>query len=148
MAKNYENSPLKAGGESIYVGLRTPEDDDPQLDPTRQLRSEQTPQSPTASVMGMERSGSAQSLKRPRDEVSVKMENGFDARNGDAQQHASKRPKTEPKSETNGLEDGDGARAVKAEPDDSGSQQAPSRPSESGELKEEDNGSEEGELEE
>ncbi|KAF2500375.1 cyclin-like protein [Lophium mytilinum] len=68
MAENYEHVPDKdVGGHSIYVGLRTPEDEDPLYAITR-LRPSQTPISPAASSVGMERSASDQSLKRKRDD--------------------------------------------------------------------------------
>ncbi|KAF2843276.1 cyclin-like protein, partial [Patellaria atrata CBS 101060] len=47
MAQIYEDVLPKDGGESIYVGLRTPEDDDPRFEKTR-LRGSQTPQTPAA----------------------------------------------------------------------------------------------------
>lgn len=145
MAGIYEHSPLKAGGESIYVGLGTPEDADPQRDATRQLRSEQAPLSPTASAVSMERSGSAQSLKRARDEGAAQTANGVETRNGDV-----KRSKLEPSAEDNGLRDGGGTQdsKTKPEPDDAGFQQGPGKLPEDGDVKEEDNGSEEGEVEE
>ncbi|KAF2085029.1 cyclin-like protein [Saccharata proteae CBS 121410] len=61
MAGIYEHVPPKEGQESIYVGLRTPEDGDPLFAETR-LRTEQTPTSPAPSSLGgvMERSGSEQ----------------------------------------------------------------------------------------
>ncbi|KAF2191178.1 cyclin-like protein [Zopfia rhizophila CBS 207.26] len=87
MVEIYENSPVKEG-ESIYVGLRTSEDEDPREDKTR-LRSEQTPMSPAPSSVGMERSASDQSLKRRREEGPDKPMNGAPgtnpiSRNGDS----------------------------------------------------------------
>ncbi|OCK86258.1 cyclin-like protein [Lepidopterella palustris CBS 459.81] len=80
MADIYENVPAKDGSESIYVGLRTPEDEDPRFAKTR-LRTSQTPLSPTASSVGMERGASDQSLKRRReDSIEKSTANGTSAR--------------------------------------------------------------------
>ncbi|EOD48659.1 putative cyclin protein [Neofusicoccum parvum UCRNP2] len=80
MANIYENVPPQKGGESIYVGLRTPEDGDPLFAQTR-LRTSQTPTSPAPSSVGMERTSSEQGVKRSRDEV-IKTENGDGDANG------------------------------------------------------------------
>ncbi|KAF4306946.1 putative cyclin protein [Botryosphaeria dothidea] len=80
MANIYENVPPQKGGESIYVGLRTPEDGDPLYAQTR-LRTSQAPTSPAPSSVGMERTGSEQGVKRSRDEV-IKTENGDGDANG------------------------------------------------------------------
>jgi protein BUR2 len=110
MAGIYEHVPPKDGVESIYVGLRTPEDGDPRYARTR-LRNSQTPQSPSMTdVVAMERSASSQSLKRTRDEEGmmdasngssqtmqgVKLANGHSTQ-GDSQdaERLSKRPKTD-----------------------------------------------------
>ncbi|EKG20224.1 Cyclin [Macrophomina phaseolina MS6] len=86
MANIYENVPPQKGGESIYVGLRTPEDGDPLYAQTR-LRTSQTPTSPAPSSVGMERTGSEQGVKRSRDEV-TKTENGDGDANGSRKNEA------------------------------------------------------------
>jgi hypothetical protein len=68
MVDNYEHVPIKDGSQSIYVGLRSFGDEDSPDSGTR-LRASQTPMSPAASSVGMERSASDQSLKRKRDEA-------------------------------------------------------------------------------
>lgn len=80
MANIYENVTPAKGGESIYVGLRTPEDGDPLYAQTR-LRTSQTPTSPAPSSVGMERTSSEQGVKRSRDEVG-RIENGDGDVNG------------------------------------------------------------------
>lgn len=63
LVDNYEHVPNKDGSNSIYVGRRFSEDEDPLHAATR-LRTSQTPMSPAASSVGMERSASELSLKR------------------------------------------------------------------------------------
>ncbi|KAF4543805.1 Cyclin protein [Lasiodiplodia theobromae] len=86
MANIYENVTPAKGGESIYVGLRTPEDGDPLYAQTR-LRTSQTPTSPAPSSVGMERTSSEQGVKRSRDEVG-RIENGDGDVNGSRKNEA------------------------------------------------------------
>ncbi|KAF2147507.1 uncharacterized protein K452DRAFT_323577 [Aplosporella prunicola CBS 121167] len=112
MCAAYENTPPSKGSESIYVGLRTPEDADPLYAQTR-LRTSQTPLSPAASSVGMERSSSQQSVKRSRDEAFRREEPEPAApANGSRRPEASEPPKDEPdskraKRETNGTSAGE-----------------------------------------
>ncbi|KAL1619437.1 putative cyclin pch1 [Diplodia seriata] len=86
MANIYENVTPQKGGESIYVGLRTPEDGDPLYAQTR-LRTSQTPTSPAPSSVGMERTSSEQGVKRSRDDI-TRIENGDGDANGSRKNEA------------------------------------------------------------
>lgn len=128
MVDLYEHVQPKDGGESIYVGLRTPPDDDSAFASTR-LRSEQTPQSPIAAALAMERNGSDQGVKRARAESTSNgpsTTNGEPAKVNDDDARELKRPRME----ENGVSDF-----------------APTKP-ENGLAPEGEDVSEEGELEE
>ena len=146
MAAVYENVPNKDGSESIYVGLRTPEDEDPQDAKTR-LRTSQTPLSPTTSSVGMERSISDQSLKRRRDDG--------------ADRNATNGSSGHPKVKDEKFQNGEAYRAAKADDDDKKTKRAKVEqnsaadrdskmlsPPVGGTTQQEDDVSEEGEVEE
>ncbi|KAK5013499.1 hypothetical protein LTR39_003618 [Cryomyces antarcticus] len=163
MARCYEHTPVRAGGDSIYVGLHTPEDGDPALAKTR-LRRSRTPPSPTPADAKAERALSAAGsekggVKREREDGRNGDDNGSERRreSGDNRGHAApaRFDGEDPGQDHPGTEEREAKRAkleAGAEPngqDVKAEEIAPSQPpEESAPPKRGDDLSEEGELEE
>lgn len=131
MCSIYEQFPSKDGAESIYVGLRNPEDGDPRYAETR-LRNSQIPESPPPASVSMERTTSSQSLKRSRDDAGA---DGFSQ---------TTREGTQP----NGDRDDGERESKRAKFETNGTSHGKAQAAETTATQEAEEGSEEGELEE